>query len=86
MELDIITEAAPAGWASALINGDESSFDYYQDAEDFASYEAFCQWLGEEGLQVVDCGEQYFSNSCYLHWSAYRGGDLVDYTLIRNAS
>lgn len=32
----------PAHWLSAIINGDESSFDYYDDAADYSAYQAFC--------------------------------------------
>lgn len=83
------TITAPAGWASALVNGDESGFDYYQDAEDFEAYEAFCKHLEDNRLIVIDVVrdedgnglEPRFSWSCDLHWSAYRGGDLLDYVV-----
>ena len=33
----------PSHWLSAIINGDESCFDYYNDSEDFKAFKAFCE-------------------------------------------
>ena len=31
----------PDHWLSAVVDGDESSFDYYDDQQDFEAYKAF---------------------------------------------
>ena len=33
----------PSHWLSAIINGDESGFDYYNDPGDFKAYQEFCK-------------------------------------------
>lgn len=33
----------PSNWLSAVINGDESCFDYYNDPADFKAYQEFCE-------------------------------------------
>ena len=33
----------PSHWLGAIINGDESCFDYWNDPEDFKAYEEFCE-------------------------------------------
>lgn len=53
MTLEVAIVTAPAGWASALINGDESSFDYYNDPQDRSDYERFLEWLEASSLCVV---------------------------------
>lgn len=84
IETDTIT--APSHWASALINGDESSFDYYNDAEDRADYERFCAWLAEHRWEVVDCeGEGYFKHSPHVPGvGTMLSGDVLDYTVLRH--
>lgn len=54
MPLTVYTFEAPAHWASALINGDCSSFD---DAEQ-AEFDAWCAAHPAECAEVVDCGEE----------------------------
>jgi hypothetical protein len=68
---------APAFWASALINGDESSFDYYGKE----SKEEFDQWFElmlkafNGKLYVVGCSEE-------PHFGRFngKGCDLLTYT------
>lgn len=33
----------PSHWLSAIVNGDETSFDYYGDPADYKAYKAFCR-------------------------------------------
>jgi hypothetical protein len=43
----------PAHWLSAIINGDESSFDYYDDPQDYAAYQEFCaQEIGSATVSI----------------------------------
>ena len=66
--LDTYTEAAPAYWASYLINGDASSLD----DDEIADADSFVADNG--GHSPQDCGEEYLGT--------YNGllCDLVDYT------
>ena len=41
----------PDHWLSAIINGDETSFDYYDDPADYKAYQLFCR--GEIGNGTV---------------------------------
>ena len=51
----------PSHWLSAIVNGDESSFDYYEDEEDYAAYQAFCKEEIPTGAVVSLAEESYFS-------------------------
>jgi hypothetical protein len=42
MEFKTTELTIPSHWLSAIINGDESSFDYYDDPADYAAYQEFC--------------------------------------------
>ena len=37
------TLTIPSHWLCAIINGDESSFDYSNDQQDYEAYQAFCE-------------------------------------------
>ena len=52
----------PDHWICALINGDETSFDYYDDPKDYESYQQFCQKELPPGciISVVDDSEGNF--------------------------
>ncbi len=58
MTIETDTFDAPALWASALINGDLSSLDYY-GPEALAEYEAWCE-ANADKLWVVDCSEESY--------------------------
>ena len=77
--IEVVEVVAPATWASALVNGDESSFDYHNDPTDRADYERFCAWLTEHRLTVVSTSEDepWFTGS--LPHSSYSGGDAITY-------
>jgi hypothetical protein len=71
------TSVLPAFLASALINGDMTSFD--DSGKDMELYErclAYC-----EGFVIVDCGEPYFSRngSDVQPYS----GDVCEYALLK---
>lgn len=62
-EWEAVTLEIPAHWLSAVINGDESSFDYYDDAKDYQAYKAFCEHELSNGWTIADQeDESYFSN------------------------
>lgn len=42
----------PERWLSAIINGDETSFDYYDDSQDYEAYRTFCQEELSDGWSV----------------------------------
>lgn len=86
MKIETDTVTAPSHWASALINGDESNFDYYADPEDRANYERFCAWLTANRWSVCDCGESYFAHQPYVPGvGTMLSGDVLDYTVYREA-
>jgi hypothetical protein len=74
------TIAAPACWASALINGDCSGLE---DDE----VNAMNSWLAHltcNGWQVVDTiGEPFFSWHYNTYGGTAQGGDLLGYTILR---
>lgn len=53
----------PAHWLSAIINGDESSFDYYDDAKDYQAYQAFCEHELSDGWTIADREEESYSSN-----------------------
>lgn len=80
MTTDTIT--LPAYWASALVNGDFSSLT--PDEENRCREEI--RRLDSEGWSVVSCeDETRFSWSYQLYdpGADCRGGDVLDYTIIR---
>jgi hypothetical protein len=48
----------PEHWLSAIINGDESGFDYYNDAADYRAYQAFCEGELSDGWYVSSYAEE----------------------------
>lgn len=88
IETDEIT--APAYWASALVNGDESSFDHpTSSAADREAYQRLLAWLEENNLRVVDVardenGEAHESRFTWhgqLYFSPCAGCDVLDYVV-----
>ena len=76
MPIQVDTIAGSAYWASYLINGDASGLEEHER-------QAADHWCEMNGIaNVVDCGEQYYSNSYGLNtYTRFTGGDLVDYTV-----
>jgi hypothetical protein len=62
MKFETIEYTVPAHWLSAIVNGDESSFDYYDDEEDFAAYQSFCETEVRDAIVEVVGEESYFSH------------------------
>ena len=77
--MEVKTVKGAAHWASYLINGDASGMTDLEVAQADAWYDREV----EDGEQVVDCGEPYFSWSFGMYTGIpVRGGDLVDYTIV----
>jgi len=55
--------SVPSHWLSAIVNGDETSFDYYDDKEDYDRYKAFCDGEVKDATVEVVSDEGYFSRS-----------------------
>lgn len=70
----IITVIAPAHWASYLINGDRSVWEYSPDPED----EAECRRMQEELGWPVDCEEVGF----YWNPDYGKAGECCEYKFI----
>jgi hypothetical protein len=68
-----------AHWASYLINGDASGLSELERIQ----ADAWCDRELEDGEQIVDCGEPFFSWSFGLYTGcAASGGDLVEYSIL----
>lgn len=86
IEVDQIT--APAFWASALVNGDESGME----DNEIAAMNEYLASLEAEGWYVVDVArdeegngqEARFTNSYRLHGGDAQGGDVLDYVIHRH--
>ena len=53
----------PEHWLSAIVNGDETSFDYYDDPKDYKAYKAFCKHEVKDAIVEVAGEESYFARS-----------------------
>lgn len=63
MNFESIDYQVPAHWLCAIINGDESSFDYYDDSKDYAAFKAFCEHEVMDAIvEVTEDAEPYFSS------------------------
>ena len=60
MTFNSVEYTVPAHWLSAIINGDESSFDYYDDPKDYKAYKAFCEHEVKDAIVEVVGEESYF--------------------------
>ena len=84
--IDELKVTGPAHWASYFINGDASSFDYYNTPDnkagdrDQARADAFAKWAcgtdvpGAHG-EIVD-----YSDESFFDWS--HACDCVEYTVL----
>ena len=80
----IATFTAPSHWASALINGDESVFDYYEDESDFAEYEnCLASLVANYGSATpTGCTHLGFTQSGDFGRLA---GDYTEYTILKES-
>ena len=62
MIFNSIEYTVPEHWLSAIINGDESSFDYYNDSKDYRAYKAFCEHEVKDATVEVVGEESYFDS------------------------
>jgi hypothetical protein len=62
MKFDSVEFTIPSHWLSAIINGDESSFDYYDDERDYQAYLAFCEHEIKNATVEVVSDEGYFAH------------------------
>ena len=67
MIFNSIEYTVPEHWLSAIINGDESSFDYYDDPEDCKAYKAFCEHEVKDATVEVADGMGEESYFCVNH-------------------
>lgn len=63
MSFQSIECAVPCNWLPAIVNGDETSFDYYDDPKDYRAYKAFCKHEVKDAIVEVASQEPYFSRS-----------------------
>lgn len=78
---------APANWASALVNGDDSGlFGNHPDPADIRDYHVFLDMLRRERISVVSCeGEPYYTSHGKLHQSGYQGVQVLDYVVCKES-
>lgn len=79
MKIEKLEIIAPSHWASYLINGDATGFDYYADEDDEKACYDMEESMVANGFYCVGCEEYGFSRHDY--------GLPVDcqkYTFIRN--
>lgn len=63
MQFESIEYSVPAHWLCAIVNGDETSFDYYDDPKDYRAYKAFCEHEVKDAIvEIPEGNEEYFSN------------------------
>lgn len=55
---EAMTLSVPSHWLSAIVNGDESSFDCYGDAGDYRAYKAFSKGELSGGWSVTSTAEE----------------------------
>ena len=55
------TLETPEHWVSSIVNGDESSFDYYADDSDYEAYKAFCEQEIPPNA-VIEVGDNAYFN------------------------
>jgi hypothetical protein len=48
----------PEHWLSAIVNGDESSFDYHDNPADYKAYQAFCEGELSDGWDITSYAEE----------------------------
>ncbi len=85
--IEVTTATAPASWASYLVNGDASGFDYSNTPDnragdrDMAACDAWVESLAADGWHVVSCeGESEFAHYCDAFPGRFNG-DVVTYIL-----
>lgn len=59
------TLEVPEHWLSAIINGDETSFDYSGDERDYRNYQAFCAGELSDGWSVSSYDEESEFSHCH---------------------
>lgn len=95
MAIETATITLPACWASALINGDESSFilDDDEGAAEIAAIDAALAPLTAKGWCVIgvvcddetgDPMEPWFTWSYAVHGGTAKGGNVIDYVIVRD--
>jgi hypothetical protein len=64
MEFDSVDYQVPSHWLSGLVNGEETSFDYYGDDADYQAYLSFMEHEVRNAIVEVISDESYF---CKYH-------------------
>lgn len=87
-KIEVMEAVMPACWASALINGDYSSFSLDEDGgeAETKALETELSGYAEEGWYVVstkDDEDPWFTWSYALHGGTAQGGDVLTYILHR---
>ena len=62
MTFNSIEYTVPEHWLYAIINGDETSFDYDDNRRDYRAYKAFCKHEIKDATVEVVSEEPYFDS------------------------
>jgi hypothetical protein len=88
-QFNSVEYVVPAHWLSAIVNGDETSFGYYDDDSDYQAYLAFCQQEVRDVVVEVISEEEYFSKYHDAQPYGVLAGSVVDcmfhYPLVESA-
>ena len=63
MDFNPVEYTVPSHWLPAIVNGDETSFDYYDDPKDYKAYKAFCEHEVKDATVEVVSDDEYFAYS-----------------------
>lgn len=69
----------PEHWLSAIVNGNESSFIYYDDPADYTAYQAFCSDELSYGWDV----SSYAEESEFMHYHDARAYGVLPCSIVR---
>lgn len=78
MTFDSVEYTVPSHWLSAIVNGDESSFDYYNDEADYQAYLAFSEHEVRNAIVEVVSDEGYFAKYHDARGYGVLACDVVD--------
>ena len=78
--MQIRTITAPAHWASALVNGDQSGMT----TEDVIAMNAWRKREFEPRESVVGAGDEFYSNGTLIGPNEWFRGTVIEYQLLRD--
>lgn len=62
---EAMTLEIPSHWISAVVNADETGFDYCDDPADYQAYQAFCRGELSNGWEILGCEDEGSFSHCH---------------------